>query len=316
MTELRSVTAEDLPAIGDLIRASEAHDRLPRVYSDDELRQDFAGTDGEMRIAVRDGTIVGWASVWNPPAPGRLDRAQLSGEVAPAHRGTGVGRALMEWSVTHATDGFAARDHDLPRYMRVNVYDWLDDRQRLYRRFGFDAVRWSEELVRPLRDLPDIQSPEGITLLPWPDDRDEELRQVRNAAFGDHWGSIILPPEVWNDHVRGYGALPDQSVMAIDDATGRVVGLSSNAAFPEDEAVTGRKDAWIGTLATLREARGRGVGSAMLAWSMRAFADAGYSHAVLDVDTDNPTGAARLYRNLGFEPAHRAIVYQREVPKP
>jgi len=51
----------------------------------------------------------------------------------------------------------------------------------------------------------------------------------------------------------------------------------------------------------------------MIAWSLRAFADAGFSHAVLEVDADNPTGAARLYRNLGFEPHLRSITYEIEV---
>jgi mycothiol synthase len=312
---LRAVTVADIPAIGALVRASEAHDRIPRVFPDDELEQDFASPDNEMRVAVRADNIVGWASIWHPPAPERLDRAQLFGEVAPEHRGTGIGRALMEWSVTRAQQRFAARDHDLPCYMRINVYDWLDDRQRLYRRFGFEAVRWNDELIRPLHDIPPIPTVEGVTLRPWPDDRDEELRAVRNAAFADHWGSIVLAPDVWHDHAYGYGARPDLSVIAIDDATGSVIASCANASYPEDEAVTGRKDAWIANVATRREWRGRGIASALMLWSLDAFARAGFTHALLGVDTDNPTGAARLYRNLGFEPNHREIVFQREVPR-
>ncbi len=41
-----------------------------------------------------------------------------------------------------------------------------------------------------------------------------------------------------------------------------------------------------------------------------AFAEAGFDHAALDVDSENPTGAFRLYRALGFEPDHRAITFQ------
>ena len=94
-----------------------------------------------------------------------------------------------------------------------------------------------------------------------------------------------------------------------------MIASCANASYPEDEAVTGRKDAWIANIATLREWRGRGIASAMLVWSLGAFAAAGFTHAVLDVDTDNPTGAARLYRNLGFETNHHAIIFQREVDR-
>jgi ribosomal protein S18 acetylase RimI-like enzyme len=51
----------------------------------------------------------------------------------------------------------------------------------------------------------------------------------------------------------------------------------------------------------------------MIARSLEGFARAGFSHAALDVDADNPTGAARLYRKLGFEPHLRSITYQIEV---
>ena len=54
----------------------------------------------------------------------------------------------------------------------------------------------------------------------------------------------------------------------------------------------------------------------MVAWSLAAFAAAGRSHALLDVDTDSPTGAARLYRTLGFEPLHRSVTYEIEVTSP
>ena len=40
------------------------------------------------------------------------------------------------------------------------------------------------------------------------------------------------------------------------------------------------------------------------------------AHAVLEVDSANPTGAARLYRALGFESLHRSVTYQIEVQNP
>jgi mycothiol synthase len=304
--------------VAELIRRAEAHDRVPRVLAEEELAQDLGAPhlefDADTRVAVRRGEVVGWAYVWNPPARHRLDRAELFGEVAPDHRRSGVGRALLGWSVLRARDRLAGHAHDLPRFIRVNAYDWLDDRHRLYRRLGFDAVRWHDELLRPLRDLPPVEVPAGVMLLPWPGGRDEELRRVRNAAFADHWGSTVIEPEQWQEFIRGHGARPDLSAVAVDEATGEVIGLCVNQAYPEDEAVTGRRDAWIANIGTLRQARRRGVASAMIAWSLGAFADAGLTHALLDVDTDNPTGAARLYRNLGFEPHNRSITYQLEVP--
>ena len=150
-----------------------------------------------------------------------------------------------------------------PRYVRAHTYDWLHVRQALYRRAGFEAVRWHDELLRDLEDLPAVDVPAGVTLLPWDSDRDEELRQVRNEAFADHWGSMVVEPELWHDFTHGHGSRTDLSVIAVD-ATGAVIGLCLNQAYPEDEAVTGRRDAWIANIGTLRSARGRGVATAML----------------------------------------------------
>jgi len=315
--ELRPASTDDIEPIAALVRRAEAHDGIPRVLATEELREDLCAAHVDLAadtlVAVRDGELAGWAFVWNPPAEHRLDRAELIGEVAPEHRRRGVGPALLDWSLARARERLCGRTHALPRFIRVNAFDWLDDRAHLYRRSGFHAVRWHDELIRSLDDLPSVAVPAGVRLLPWPDDRDEEIRAVRNAAFADHWGSTVIGPHQWHGFAYGHGARPDLSVVAVDDDTGALIGMCANHAYPEDEAVTGRRDAWIANIGTVRAARGRGVASAMLAWSMTAFAEAGFSHARLDVDTENPTGAARLYRNLGFEPLHRSITYEIEV---
>lgn len=75
----------------------------------------------------------------------------------------------------------------------------------------------------------------------------------------------------------------------------------------------GRVDGWVQTLATLRPWRGRGVGSTLIAHALRAYVDEGFTHASIGVDSENPSGAARLYRNLGFELDRRAVVFQLEL---
>jgi mycothiol synthase len=308
--ELRAATVADVPAVAAMVRRAEAHDRVPRVLSNEELSQELAAShlDPQMdtRVAVRGGELVGWAYVWHPPTEVGRDRAELVGEVAPEHRGAGVGRVLLGWSLARARERLA-------HVVRVSTYEWLDDRRRLLRLLGFAEVRWNIELLRPLHHLPAVPVPPGVSLLPWPDDRDEEIRGARNAAFADHWGSTPVDPEGWRDFVRGHGARPDLSVIAVDDNTGQVLGLCVNQAYPDDEAVTGRRDAWIANLATVRPARGRGVASAMIARSLTAFTEAGFSHAVLEADAENPTGAVQLYRRLGFEHLYRVVVYEIDV---
>lgn len=47
--------------------------------------------------------------------------------------------------------------------------------------------------------------------------------------------------------------------------------------------------------------------------ALDSFRDAGLEFAALDVDTDNSTGAYRLYESLGFQPWRMTVMYQREL---
>ncbi|MBK9180285.1 MAG: GNAT family N-acetyltransferase [Acidimicrobiales bacterium] len=313
--ELQPVSPADAARIWELVHRSEAHDRVPRVLSrhevDEELAEAHFDPETDARLAIAGGEVVGWGRVWHRPSGEELERAYLFGTVAPEHRGTGVGSALMTWLVARGTEQLVAGPEHLPAYLRVDAYEWQADALRLYSRFGFTPVRWFEELLRTLEAPPSAPVPDGVDLVPWDRALDEEVRLAKNAAFSDHWGSTPTDADSWRQWVEGYGTRLDLSFVAL--AGGRVVGHSLNSHYPEDETLLGRRDGWIDNLGTVREWRGRGVASALIAASLRAFAGAGFTHAAIGVDADNPNGAAQLYRSLGFRPLHRSITHQREV---
>ena len=79
------------------------------------------------------------------------------------------------------------------------------------------------------------------------------------------------------------------------------------------DALTGKKYALIDNIAVLRTHRGRGIASALIAHALHAYKADSLEFANLGVDTDNPTGAYRLYTKLGFELLRRSVIYEREV---
>jgi mycothiol synthase len=312
--ELRGASAYDMEEVCALHNRSEAHDGVPRILELDELREDLDDEHvvlaDDVRLAVRDGELAGYVYAFHVPSTERLERCYVEGEVDPAHRGVDVGRTLLGWGIERAMARLRASRSEVPKYIRVNSFDFIEPTQRLYRRMGFTPVRYFEELVRPLDDLPNPVPIDGVTIAAWPGDRDDEILIVNNAAFADHWGSTPAAPERWQQMVRGYGARPDLSFVAVDDASGDVVGYCLNKRYEADDAVTGRKDAWIDHLGTLAPWRGRGVASQLIAASLHAFAADGLSHASIGVDSESPTGAARLYRRLGFELERRAVEHE------
>jgi len=313
--ELRPLREDDLPAVHALVTRAEAHDGVPRVLELEELADELADLswDDDVRVAEVDGEVVGYAYTVLLPSETGWERAYVQGEVDPGHRGTGIGRALLAWGVERGSDQLRGTGHDVPKYLRVDAYDYVESAHHLYARMGFTPVRWFEELLRPLTELPDLREVRGVSIVPWPEGRAEEARRVRNESFADHWGSTPTSEESWEKQVRGFGSRPDLSLVAVEDATDRIVGICVNHRYEADDELLGRSDGWIMTLGTLGGWRGKGIGSALVIRSLHAFAAAGLTHASLGVDADSPTGANLLYRRLGFEPAQRSITHQIEV---
>lgn len=312
---LRPLGADDIGRVCALHNRAEHHDGVPRVLEVDELREELEGVSLELdtRLAELDGELAGYVYSFFLPSDTGSERAYLFGEVDPAFRGRGVGRALMRWAMDRGTEQLRSTGRALPKYLRVDTYDYIESAQRLFTRMGFEPVRWFEELLRPLTDLPSMREIPGVAFQPWPVDRDAETRAVKNAAFADHWGSAPTSESDWHRLVHGFGSRLDLSSVAVDGTTGEIVAVCHNRRYEADDELLGRRDGWIGTLGTLPEWRGRGIGSELVVRSLHAFLGAGCTHASLGVDAASPTGANQLYRRLGFELVQRSVTRQIEV---
>ena len=73
----------------------------------------------------------------------------------------------------------------------------------------------------------------------------------------------------------------------------------------EQDEIVGVAQCWtsafVKDLAVAPAMRRQGLGAALLSHAFRAFAERGVPSVDLKVDADNPSGALRLYRSLGFE---------------
>ena len=316
--ELRPITEPDLEPVLALCNHAMTADGITEVLSMEELVDFLTGDEANMatdsRLAVVDGELVGLVYTLYLPSDVRLERCYVDGVVAPEHRGRGIGRTLMTWGIDRAKHQLLSSGSDLPKYIRVDDHDFVESSHRLYARMGFKAVRYFDHLLRPLSDLPPLDRAQvgGITIIDWDDERREEVRLVKNEAFADHWGSTPTSPTRWTMMMDGSTTRLDLSFIAVNDDD-EVVGYCINDRFEADDVVTGRKEAWIGNVGTLRSYRGRGIASALMIRSLHAFAAEGFDHAALGVDSDNPTGAPKLYRGLGFEPHTRSITHEIRV---
>ena len=313
--DIRPLTMEDAPAVSDLINRYERFWELPALTPASEVEDDFGEPFVDSELDTRgywlDGSLVAYGLVWHRPSGAREERAILIGVVDPDYRGQGIGRHLLDWQIERGRESLSSCDPTLPWYIRTREFDWVDDSFRLYRRFGLEPVRFMKEMIR-LLDAPVVpRSVDGVEILPWDRSLDEGTREALNEAFGDHWGSTHIDEDSFEHLVERNAIRLDLSFQAVAD--GEVIGYSLNGFFPDDEQVTGRREGWVRSLGVKQAWRGKGVASALLEHSFNAFIDAGLTHSMLGVDTENPTGAFGLYEGLGYEVLHGTVITQLEV---
>ncbi len=297
------------------MRRIEVGDRLPLVTPLEELEEwasdPHLSLADDTRVVEAEGALVGWGRLWHRPGDARAARVFLLGGVDPAARGRGLGRAIFAWQLARGAALLHAQPPHLRRFLRTQAYDFERSAIALYERHGFTPVRTVEELLRPLDELPAVPAIPGIELRAWEPARRTEALAVYNDGFAGAASTTAMDADAWDHRLASAGVRLDLSWMAW--AGDQLIGFALGECFPDDEAVTGRRDGWVRYLATQREHRRRGVGEALLLASCHAFRAAGMTHAILGVDSDNPSGASRLYERAGFRPLQRSVQHQIEL---
>jgi ribosomal protein S18 acetylase RimI-like enzyme len=153
----------------------------------------------------------------------------------------------------------------------------------------------AERLVLRLRrslagPVPKPGWPAGVRPVPFEADRHaQKVHGLLVEAYAQG-GGYVEPFAIWWPSLRDDSEYdPALAFIAADERDG-IVGVAQcwTSAFVKDLAVA---PAW----------RRRGLGSALLHEASRALRERAAPAIALKVDADNPSGALRLYRSLGFE---------------
>lgn len=310
----RPLSVDDAEAVTALAERISARDHPTWSESLDEIRDELGHSwvdperDGLLAFDD-DGTPVAWGLVVAPPDPESLVRVILFGGVDAAHRGRGIGRRLLAWQHDRARATLAESPLALPAWVLSYAPDRAPEHGELLQRAGFEPARYFTTLECDLADpTPSAPLPEGLRLVPFDAPLSEAVRAAKNAAFADHWGSQPASREGWESMQQLGSFRGDLSRVALDGD--EVVGFVVTEVNEDDWVRQGSRSGYIGLVGTVREWRGRGLASALLAEVLTAYRAAGLERAVLDVDAENPTGAVGVYTRLGFVPTSRDVSYR------
>lgn len=246
------------------------------------------GAEGVITTGVRAaGELVAAAAV-RRLSPG----AAVIGLVDPAHRGRGIGGVLLDRGLEVAASVDPA--------VTVETEALTEATERLFASRGLRQV-FAEDIMRfdlATTEPPAAPLPPGLALHEWTPDLAPRFFAAYDAAFRDRPGFPGWPAERWVAWTAGDEEFrPRWSLLA---------------AGPDGEGDAGFitcAEGWVIQIGVVPAWRGRGVGGALVAESLRRMRADGAGQVLLDVNVDNP--AARLYARLGFTKLGRRAKFQR-----
>jgi len=316
--EFRALRAEDVPALYDMLLTIERADERDLVQTLEDLQREFDDPWSNAEIDslaafTPAGQLAGFARTFQNPQPEGEVRCWLAVEVHPMQRTTGLEEALLDWAEERGRQRVLLTTSQPARVLRSGLQDTQRARQGQLVERGFSPARYFYRMRRDLSEpIAPVQLPGDLALRVYTSELSDAVHAAFNEAFRDHWSFDPITAAEWQQFVVGRSSFrSDLSyvVMASDE----VVGFSVNAISPEENARHGRYEGWIEELAVRRPWRKRGVATALLCASMHAFKAEGLQHTLLGVDTQNLSGALRVYESVGFKPIKRYIQFEKAV---
>ncbi len=232
-------------------------------------------------------------------------RMQIIMKVHPDYDNLGLQAFLLERAEERARTLTPALRADA----RVTLQTACSGSNQAYRQFieraNFVHVR-SEWRMEITLDAPPPMPiwPEGIALYPFTLDMARTVHAADQEGFSDHWGYTPADFETfkyWFIATPGF----DPTLWFIPFEGERIAGTALCECKEEM--------AWVNSLSVLRPWRRKGLGLALLHHAFGKFYRRGYRTAALYVDSQNLTGATRLYERAGMHIVRQYDKYEKEL---
>jgi mycothiol synthase len=308
----------DYPAMNAVANANRAADGDPFAVSLESFANNYehlSNSDPARDVLVVEvgGSIVGYARcAWYREFAG--DRIyETICFLDPGWQRRGLGRAMLAAIEERVREVAAGHPTDGKRLLQAEANDAATGREALLRSAGFVPVRHGFTMVRPtLDDQPDAPLPDGVEIR---EVRPEHMRAIWDAdqeAFRDHWGSGQATEADYqlflDDPTQG-----DTTLWRIAWDGDQVAGQVRSYINAEENRRFGRRRGWVENISVRRPWRHRGLARALMAASFPLLRERGMTEGALTVDTENLSGALRVYESVGFRPVHRSTTYRRPL---
>ena len=294
---------------GEVFALVQACDRA--VYGDSdwtaaELREEWEALDLEADawVALDQGTIAGVVHVHGLHG----SRVLVDGYVSPEFTGRGAGSQLLDAAEGRARELAVAAPIDQAVWVETAHLVGDPRAPELFAGRGYTMQRTYHRMIIGLESvLPTPSWPNGLELRPFePELHGHQLKDALDEAFVEEWGHEIRDYDAWSERVLGVPQFDPELILIVwdgDEVAAASVNYQKRLGDWGLTSLLGVRARW----------RKQGLGLSLLQEAFRRFAERGETTAALGVDSENPTGATRLYERAGMRVLWRADVWRKEL---
>ncbi len=305
---LKGLTRADIPVWNRLLADIEQVENSGEHYNEADLHEEMDNPDivlGKDMVGAFDGDdMVGFFCIYPRSASEDHHKVHMEGAVHPKRRGEGIGTLLADAMLARAVEVHEATYPDVPALYVLGGMSDNTAQADLMAAIGLKPERWNFVMRAQLGQVADpVPLPDGLEIKKYDASMAQLMHATHNVVFLDHPNFTPWTDVMWKQWVTDSRSFrPDISFVVVDpQRPDELVAYVQSNEYDAYFEATGRREAYVGKVGTRREYRGRGVASSLLQHCLKAYQDAGYAEASLDVDSENPTGALGVYERAGFE---------------
>jgi len=314
----RRSSERDFGQIANVINASWEADLIDAQISEEDVARTWKHPENfdptkDAVVVERDGAVIGYASVtWRQ----KLNNLRIYAHNAfllPKWRMGSLRREMVMLNENRLR-ALASEHPDNQKFFEVYANSKPNDWKSILETAGYGASWFLLGMLRSnLHDIPSFLLPEGVEVRPV---RREDLRKIWDSAREAFRDGREFTEEKWSEEEyirRNEAPTFDPELWQIAWEDDEVIGGVHNRIDKEENEALNRKWGHTEQIFVRRRWRNRGIAKALIAHSLRILAEHGMTEATLDVDTENPSGALRLYESLGFKPYSEFIFYRKPL---
>lgn len=308
---------EDFPKMLVLINAAAVVDGDEISTTVEDIKNDYqhltnSDPEKDMLFAEVNDQVVAYSRVsWFSEEKPEKTLYTHFVHIHPDWRNRGIEKVMIHWCEDRLKNIAEEKPQSHPQLFQTFSNELKPKFNNIIEELGYKPVRYFFEMSRDLENLPDAELPEGVEVRPVAEEDIHKIWTASVEAFRDHWGFVEPSEEDFDGYKKSKYFQPDLWQVAWHGD--EVVGSVLNYIDHDYNQKYNKKRGMTEEITTHRDWRRKGIAGALIVRSMKMHKEKGMEEVALGVDTNNLTGALRLYQSLGYEKEKTMMTYRKPM---